>query len=293
MPHRLKLRTRARPLGTALVTLDLVPHAEGTRVLMVEEAGDPLTALVFNPVTDLLVRSRNDKSLRRLKELAEGRGPTMEQAGAPLSDSGAPGRRSWVPEQVEDPAGEVGWTAPPRAPVSGARGGGGSARRRRARCGHPGAAAAPHRRSRSRRSLPSLRAAAAGQTPARVAREQMAELVEDLLRPGITGHAPSADRGRERSPTGRPSGNHQRAWACRSNIRARLVQAQEVGDQRRGRGQPPRSAPTHTATGLDRPSCSQWPPHSATARAAQRTLRRAAMELCRLAAERSFDDLPA
>jgi len=82
-PHRLKLRTKARPLGTALVTLDLVPHAEGTRVLMVEEAGDVLTALVFNPLTDLLVHGRNDESLRRLKQLAEGRGPSMEQAAAP------------------------------------------------------------------------------------------------------------------------------------------------------------------------------------------------------------------
>lgn len=83
-PHRLKLRTKARPLGTALVTLELLPHAEGTRVVMVEEGGDPLTALVvFNPLTDLLVHGRNDESLRRLKQLAEGRGPSMEQAAAP------------------------------------------------------------------------------------------------------------------------------------------------------------------------------------------------------------------
>ena len=82
-PRRLKLRTKARPLGTALVTLELLPHAEGTCVLMGEKAGDVLTALVFNPLTDLLVSRRNDESLRRLKQLAEGRGPTMEQAAAP------------------------------------------------------------------------------------------------------------------------------------------------------------------------------------------------------------------
>jgi len=82
-PRRLKLRTRARPLGTALVTLDLVPHPEGTRVLMVEEAGDALTALLLNPLIDRLVVRRNDESLRRLKQLAEGRGPSMEQAAAP------------------------------------------------------------------------------------------------------------------------------------------------------------------------------------------------------------------
>jgi len=83
-PRRLKLRTRARPLGTAMVTLELLPHADSTRVVMIEEGGDPLTALmVFNPLTDLLVHGRNDESLRRLKQLAEDRGPSMEQAAAP------------------------------------------------------------------------------------------------------------------------------------------------------------------------------------------------------------------
>lgn len=38
---------------------------------MQEEAGNLLTKLFFNPLTHLLVRGRNDESLRRLKELAE------------------------------------------------------------------------------------------------------------------------------------------------------------------------------------------------------------------------------
>jgi hypothetical protein len=40
---------------------------------MREDPGDPLTAFVFNPLTHLLVRGRNEESLRRLAELAERR----------------------------------------------------------------------------------------------------------------------------------------------------------------------------------------------------------------------------
>jgi len=79
-PARLKLRAKARPLGTAMVTMELHPHGRGTRVVMVEDAADRLTALVFNPLTHLLVRGRNVESLRRLKELAEGGGPSPEEA---------------------------------------------------------------------------------------------------------------------------------------------------------------------------------------------------------------------
>jgi uncharacterized protein YndB with AHSA1/START domain len=70
-PHRLVLKAKARPLGTAKVIMDIQPEGAGSRVTMVEEAADPLTKFVFNPLTELLVRGRNDESLRRLKELAE------------------------------------------------------------------------------------------------------------------------------------------------------------------------------------------------------------------------------
>lgn len=70
-PRMLEVRARARPLGTAKVRLELDPEGTGTRVRMYEEAGDLLTALVFNPLTHLLVRGRNEESLRRLAELAE------------------------------------------------------------------------------------------------------------------------------------------------------------------------------------------------------------------------------
>ncbi|MCW3041670.1 MAG: hypothetical protein JWM31_3575 [Solirubrobacterales bacterium] len=82
-PRLLKLRAKARPLGTATVVMELHPHPQGTRVVMIEDAGDKLTQLVFNPLTHLMVRGRNVESLRRLKAMAEGHGPSMDQAAAP------------------------------------------------------------------------------------------------------------------------------------------------------------------------------------------------------------------
>ena len=70
-PRMLKLKAKSRPLGQAHVTLDIEPAGRGSHVTMIEDAGDPLTAFVFNPLTHLLVRGRNEESLRRLKRLAE------------------------------------------------------------------------------------------------------------------------------------------------------------------------------------------------------------------------------
>jgi uncharacterized protein YndB with AHSA1/START domain len=70
-PNRLELKAKARPLGTAHVVMIVAPENGGSRVTMIEDAGDRLTALVFNPLTHLLVRGRNVESLERLKELAE------------------------------------------------------------------------------------------------------------------------------------------------------------------------------------------------------------------------------
>lgn len=75
-PRRLRLRAKARPLGTARVTMELKPADGGTEVTMIEDPADPLTAFVFNPLTHLLVRGRNVESLNRLKELAEDGGPS-------------------------------------------------------------------------------------------------------------------------------------------------------------------------------------------------------------------------
>ncbi len=74
-PRRLVLRAKARPFGTALITLIVDRDGSGSRVTIIVDAGDPLTRLVFNPLTHLLVKGRNVESLRRLKELAEGPRP--------------------------------------------------------------------------------------------------------------------------------------------------------------------------------------------------------------------------
>jgi|SRR5829696_1882081 len=73
-PHRIVLRAKARPLGTARVAIEVAADERGSRVTLVEEAGDLATRLLFNPLTHLLVRGRNDESLRRLRDLAERRG---------------------------------------------------------------------------------------------------------------------------------------------------------------------------------------------------------------------------
>ena len=72
-PRKLILRAKVRPLGTALVDMDLQPANGGTKVVMREDPGDPMTALVFQPITHLLVRGRNVEALQRLKGLAEDR----------------------------------------------------------------------------------------------------------------------------------------------------------------------------------------------------------------------------
>ncbi len=74
-PQRIKLRAKARPLGTAHVTPELKRKGRSkTEVTMTEGPADPLSALAFfHPLTLLLVRGRNDESLRRLGELAAAR----------------------------------------------------------------------------------------------------------------------------------------------------------------------------------------------------------------------------
>ena len=70
-PHRLLLRARARPFGTARVELVLEPRDGGTHVSMTEVAGDLLSKLAINPLTDPLVHHRNVESLRRLRRISE------------------------------------------------------------------------------------------------------------------------------------------------------------------------------------------------------------------------------
>ena len=69
-PRRLVLHARARPLGTARVVLDLSPEGASTRVVMIEEPDDRFSRLLHNPLTDRVLRRRNETALRRLGELA-------------------------------------------------------------------------------------------------------------------------------------------------------------------------------------------------------------------------------
>jgi uncharacterized protein YndB with AHSA1/START domain len=73
-PVHLVLQARARPLGTARVILDLIDLGNRTQVTMVEGPGDRFSRLLHNPVTDFLLRRRNDEALRRLERLAVERG---------------------------------------------------------------------------------------------------------------------------------------------------------------------------------------------------------------------------
>ena len=82
-PRRLVLKAKARPLGTAVVALDMRAENGGTRVVLREDPGDAATAFVFNPLTHLLVRGRNEESLRRLKRLSEERDDIGREVDVP------------------------------------------------------------------------------------------------------------------------------------------------------------------------------------------------------------------
>jgi len=76
-PRLLRLRAKARPLGTATVTLALAPEGTGTRVRMTETPDGILaTLLAGNPVADRLIAARNEKALQRLEQLARDRAST-------------------------------------------------------------------------------------------------------------------------------------------------------------------------------------------------------------------------
>jgi uncharacterized protein YndB with AHSA1/START domain len=88
----LQLKAKARPFGSARVKLELAPAGGGTRVTMVEDAANAPTAFVFTPLTHLLVRGRNVRSLARLAELAEGRVPMPgDEPEAAVRTAGAGG----------------------------------------------------------------------------------------------------------------------------------------------------------------------------------------------------------
>jgi uncharacterized protein YndB with AHSA1/START domain len=70
-PHRLVMHARARPLGTAKVTMLLTERDGHTDVTMIEVAGDRFSRLAFNRLTDPLIHLRNVEALRRLRRIVE------------------------------------------------------------------------------------------------------------------------------------------------------------------------------------------------------------------------------
>jgi uncharacterized protein YndB with AHSA1/START domain len=78
-PSLLRIRAKARPLGTAKVTLTMTPQDGGTRVRMTENPDGLSSWLTLNPLMQLLTKGRNAESLMRLEELA------LRQAGKSAS----------------------------------------------------------------------------------------------------------------------------------------------------------------------------------------------------------------
>ncbi|HUR17309.1 MAG TPA: SRPBCC family protein [Acidimicrobiales bacterium] len=68
--RRLVLRARARPAGIAEVVLTVEASGHGSRVQMEEKAVSGPAAVIPDLVLAPLVKARNEKSLRRLGELA-------------------------------------------------------------------------------------------------------------------------------------------------------------------------------------------------------------------------------
>jgi NAD(P)-dependent dehydrogenase (short-subunit alcohol dehydrogenase family)/uncharacterized protein YndB with AHSA1/START domain len=90
-PSRILLKAKARPLGTALVELELTAAKGGTAVTMEEKPGDRLSSLLTgNPPAQQLLRLRNAEALSRLKRLLEA--PPSPPSRAP----GNAGRRVLV-----------------------------------------------------------------------------------------------------------------------------------------------------------------------------------------------------
>jgi uncharacterized protein YndB with AHSA1/START domain len=69
-PELLRIRAKARPIGTATVTMEMSPRDGGTVVRMTENPDGPFVLLNLNPLLHVFTKSRNGESLMRLEELA-------------------------------------------------------------------------------------------------------------------------------------------------------------------------------------------------------------------------------
>jgi carbon monoxide dehydrogenase subunit G len=66
----LLLRAEFSRLGAVMIRLRLEPYAAGTRVLMDEKPVEGIVDAVHNPLSDAVLKRRNDLALDRLKQLA-------------------------------------------------------------------------------------------------------------------------------------------------------------------------------------------------------------------------------
>jgi uncharacterized protein YndB with AHSA1/START domain len=72
-PHHLRLEVRFRPVGTAIVDIEVEEHPDGSRVLMAEVPLDGAARRWWNPAFELLMLVRNHVSLLRLRGLVAAR----------------------------------------------------------------------------------------------------------------------------------------------------------------------------------------------------------------------------
>jgi hypothetical protein len=77
-PRRMVLKARGWPLGAARVALDVEPSADGCRITIDEDAIEGPGTLVPKAARDVMIHLRNTETLRRLRYLAEGRGPARQ-----------------------------------------------------------------------------------------------------------------------------------------------------------------------------------------------------------------------
>jgi len=90
-PRLLQMRAKARPAGTARVTMVIDPIDGGTLVRMKEDPDGLVSFLALNPLVQLLTRGRNTESLMRLEELALRRSARRKQPdGVALADAPTP-----------------------------------------------------------------------------------------------------------------------------------------------------------------------------------------------------------
>jgi hypothetical protein len=71
-PRHAKLKARGWPVGSAHVTIDVVPEPGGCRVTISEDAVEGPGQLVPKPVRSAAILLRNKETLQRLAYLAEG-----------------------------------------------------------------------------------------------------------------------------------------------------------------------------------------------------------------------------